>query len=169
MTDRRTAPRCSCAWTGTSARVAEVRRLLRLSAAYTDSTPGRGGISGQTHALRCAALAAQHARHPDAPFIALIHDLGRPLNDVHHGEVIAEIVRDRVTPLAYTVLRTHGAYQAAVVHGTAPPQLRFDIHRVALQLSGYEVRSFAAHYDGPEMSLADADALIEGYLGDDPV
>lgn len=140
----------------------EMVRLLDRSIDYVDQTPGRDGINGQQHALRCAGLGDVHGGFEDAAFIGLIHDLGRPLNDVHHGEVIAEMVRDRVSEMTYHILRTHGSYQAAIVHKTAFPVEEWS--KQARQLAGFEARSFADDYKGPEMTIPTAMILLESYL-----
>lgn len=150
---------CACDWKPVgNTRLTEVLRLLDLSADYVDQTPGRSGITGQQHALRCAGL-AQFSNHRDAVFVALTHDLARPLNDVHHGEVVAWMVKDRVSTEAFDVLRTHGAFQSAVVHGTPMPQ-----GHMARQLAGYEVRSFQPNFDGPEWTIEQAHQLLREYL-----
>lgn len=104
-----------------SERAFEVLRMFDLSASYFDPNQGRNHISGQEHALRCAALLNQRSKDLWLPFAGLIHDLGRPLNDVHHGEVIAEIVRDRVPEYIYYILYTHGQYQDAIMHNNETP------------------------------------------------
>lgn len=159
---------CSCNWskpTQEAERVTELIRLLHNSAAYTDQTKGRNGITGQQHALRCAALAGRHAADPcgEEALLGLVHDLARPLNDVHHGEIIAEIVRDRVSAEAYQVLRTHGSYQTAIVHGTGFPIQPWSAR--ARTLAAQELASFSTNYSGPEMSLQDAETLIRTWLG----
>lgn len=97
-------------------RADELIRLLDLSADYRDPNPGRQHITGLEHALRVATLASR-TEDQQTTFCHLVHDLGRPLSDTHHGQVIAEIVRDRVSDENYMVLRTHGAFQAEAVHG----------------------------------------------------
>lgn len=141
-------------------RADHVIALLHESAGWRDPNPGRDHIAGQLHALRCGGIL--QALHGDEPgFVGLVHDLGRPLNDVHHGEVIAEIVRDRVSETAYAVLRDHGAMQAAVVHGRdLPPHGWLDE-----ALCAAELRSFEVGYTGPAYDLADARRIIQRWLG----
>lgn len=104
-----------------SERASEVIRLLDLSKEYYDPNESRSHISGLDHALRLAALLDHRARNSWLPFAGLVHDLARPLNDVYHGEIIAEIVRDRVPGYIYHLLRTHGEYQEAIMHKLPPP------------------------------------------------
>ena len=142
-------------------RLAEVVRLLRLAARYTDPNPGRGHISGLTHALRVGALGLRVS--DELGFVGLVHDLARPLTDVGHGEVVAEIVRDRVSDHAYHLLRTHGAYQAALLHDTPVPDEPWT--RGAVQLAAFETASFAPGYARPELDVHQAHALLERWLG----
>lgn len=142
-----------------------MKRLFRLSACYVDQTPGRDGITGMQHALRTAGLARDYGFHEDSAFVGLCHDLARPLNDVHHGEVIAEMVRDRVSEDAYHILRTHGEFQSAVVHNTDWPHQEQPWFKTAQQLAAFEVRSFNVDYDGPTLSAVEAVELLEAYLG----
>jgi hypothetical protein len=156
---------CTCNWSvpRPNERMLEMIRLLHHSARYIDQTDGRGAISGQQHALRCAGLGAEQGKHPDSAFIGLVHDLARPLNDVHHGEIIAEMVRDRVSEDTYQILRTHGAYQAAIVHKHSFPEEPWS--DAAKQLAGFELRSFSSTYTGPQMSIPQAIKLMDSYLG----
>jgi len=145
---------------GTHSRSAHVTALLRESAAYRDPNQGRRHITGQLHALRVGGIL--HALHGDeAGLVGLVHDLARPLNDVHHGEVIAEIVRDRVSEAAYLTLRHHGEFQSAVIHGTPPPSA----DALDIALCDAELLSFHQPYDAPTYELNDAIRVIERWLG----
>ncbi len=145
-------------------RLAEVVRLLRLSARYTDPNPGRDHISGLTHALRVGALGLRVS--DELGLVGLVHDLARPLSEVGHGEVVAEIVRDRVSEHAYQLLRTHGAYQAALIHDTPVPDEPWTSKfRAAVQLAAFETASFAVGYARPELDVDQAHALLERWLG----
>lgn len=135
--------------------------LLHASGGYRDGNPGRDHITGQEHALRCAALGEQVSG--ELGFIGLVHDLGRPLSEEWHGEVMAEIVRDRVSADAYHVLRTHGEFQTALNHGLPWPYEDAPWYRTARRFVGIEVRSFAN--ECREMALADAERLIRVRLG----
>lgn len=138
-----------------------------MSCMYRDGTPGRGGITGQQHALRCGALGETYGISEESGIIGLVHDLARPLNDVHHGEIIAEIMRDRVSEEAYQVLRTHGMFQASIVHKdkSLQPNLPEHAFSVAGQLAGFELRSFRENYDGPVLTITEARGLLRKYLG----
>lgn len=141
-------------------RAAEIVRLLDLAADYRDPNADRRHITGQQHALRCAALMARYT--DELAFVGLVHDLARPLSDPHHGEVIAEIVRDRVSLGAYDVLRTHGEYQAALTHGHAFPSRHDDWSRTARLFAAAEVHSFRD--DCPALGYDDAVRLLRAWL-----
>ncbi len=145
----------------TSDRLHEVTRLLHLADSHTDPNPGRDHITGLDHALRVAALGSKVS--DELAFVGLVHDLARPLSDVHHGEVIAEVVRDRVSEAAYQVLRTHGHYQAALLHDTPIPDEPWT--HSAVQLAAFEAASFAAGYARPELDVDQAHELLERWLG----
>jgi hypothetical protein len=157
---------CNWAPIDRNERLAEMVRLFQHSVRYVDATEGRSGINGQQHALRCAALGRDRGAHPEMAFIGLVHDLARPLNDVHHGEVIAEMVRDRVTEPAYHILRSHGEFQSAFVHSTPLPYQDQSVwYNEARLLMAFEAYSFSDKYAGPEMAKAEAIVLIRTYLG----
>ena len=137
-------------------RADEILRLLHTAAHYVDPNPGRNHLTGLDHALRCAHL-GQQAGH-DLAFIGLIHDLARPLTDAHHGQAIAEIARDRVTPDGYHILRTHGDFQTALNHGQPMPHRDATWQRTALRFMAIEERSFHPHC--PAITLAEAEDTI---------
>lgn len=144
-----------------TSRLAEVTRLLNLAADYHDPNLGRDHITGLEHALRVAYLC--ETTSDELAFVGLVHDLARPLNDVHHGEVIAEIVRDRVSTGAYHVLRTHGEHQAAIMHGTRPPLGSAHWSSMARKLAAAEVKSFQRGC--PAIYPSEAEDLLERWLG----
>lgn len=153
----------------TAERARHLVTLLGMADDYTDPNPGRNHITGLDHACRMAGLCEQRqAHHPQLPFAALIHDLARPLNDVHHGEVIAEIVRDRVDPAIYEVLRTHGEYQDALMHGRPWPE-HPEIQKLAIMFAACEAMSFDPELTDdrlPHWSYARARDTILEYLDD---
>lgn len=155
-----------CRWSAHSfsTRVYEMTRLLHLSRDYRDQTPGRTGITGLEHAFRTAGMMKRYD-HPDAALVGLVHDLARPLNDVHHGEIMAEMVRDRVSEDAYNVLRTHGAFQSAIVHSHPWPEIGGEAQLLARALTRAEVASFGEHYSGPVLTWGEASCMIRERLG----
>ena len=144
------------------ARADELIRLLYMSAATSDGNPDRCHITNLEHNLRVATLAKRHVPDEDEIiFMALVHDFARPLNDVFHGEVIAEMVRDMVSPRVYHVLRTHGAYQSWKIHGE-PVDIDFAAphHALAMKLCGWEFGSFSKDWNLTTMSIDEAEEVI---------
>jgi hypothetical protein len=146
------------------ARAEELTRLLYLSAETSDGNPDRSHITNLEHNLRVATLARRHdPENNELIFMALVHDLARPLTDAFHGEAIAEIVRDMVSDETYHVLRTHGEYQAEVVHGSevSPTLSGVPWHRAAQRLCAWEVGSFNKDWDIATMTIDEAIEVIE--------
>lgn len=162
----------------TSERAAQLIEYLGQADDYRDPCPGRDHITGLDHALRLALMMEQRTDDQQLQLAAVIHDLARPLNDVHHGEVIAEIVRDRVHPAVYHLLRTHGQYQDAVVHGTPYPKQSatvleecqpHNLQKLALMFAACEAMTFDPEWDYPtsdSWTYARARDLILTQLGD---
>lgn len=157
----------NCEWQDRgNERLEEINRLLLHSAKYRDQTEGRTAISGLTHALRCASVCKAMGFDEELQFIALVHDLARPLNDVHHGEIMAEMVRDRVSNEAYEVLKTHGQFQASIVHNTAAPTLSsIKAQGMAEFIAWSELQSFNEEFEYPVMKLMEAKDLLVKFLG----
>jgi hypothetical protein len=138
-----------------SERVIEMVRLLGMADDYNDPNPERSHITGLDHALRLASLLEYRTQDPLLAFAGLVHDLARPLNDVFHGEIVAEIVRDRVPSYIYHVLRTHGQYQEAIMHHlpqpVQPPEVveeckPFNLQKLALMFAACEALTFSPEY-----------------------
>lgn len=146
-----------------SSRAEHVVALLRESSTYRDPNPGRDKISGTLHALRVGGI-MQVLHGDEAGFVGLVHDLARPLNDVHHGEVIAEIVRDRVSPEAYEALYDHGTMQSIYLRDGKIADAAATELDVALCKA--EIESFRPGYDGPSYSMSDAERIIRRVLRD---
>lgn len=136
-----------------------------MSADSIDGNEDRCHITGLDHALRVATLAKRHRQLPEVTFMALVHDLARPLSDPYHGEVIAEVVRDIVSEINYNVLRTHGEYQSAYIHGHEVDE-SVPWHNMAKSLCAWEVGSFAQDWSIPTMTIEEAIKLIEDMVGD---
>jgi hypothetical protein len=161
-----------------SERAGHLITMLGMADDYRDPCPGRGHITGLDHALRLALMMEQRTDDPQLHLAAIVHDLARPLNDVHHGEIVAEIVRDRVHPAVYHLLRTHGTYQDAVVHGRPYPKQPADVltacephnlQRLALMFAACEAMTFDPAWEYPTSdtwTYARARDLILQYLGD---
>jgi hypothetical protein len=150
-------------------RASELTRLLSISANYFDCNEERKHINGQQHALRVASLATRHdPSDAEMIFTALVHDLGKPLSEPHHGEVIAEIVRDLVSEKRYQVLRTHAHYQA--VHAF---DVDYDLdlnapwHEDAMKMCAWEIASFEKR-NLRLMEFSEAIWYINMFCGDRP-
>lgn len=142
-------------------RPGEVIRLLDLSKDFYDINEGRNHITGLQHALRTAEL-LEHREKNNLwfPFMGLVHDLARPLNDIYHGEIMAEIVRDRVPGYVYHVLRTHGLYQEVIMHNLPTYPIHseevkkdckpYNLDKIAMMFAACEELSFKVDYEQPE-------------------
>lgn len=125
-------------------RVLAVSRLLHTGQTWRDPNPERGKVTAIEHALACATKARRH--NPDDPQMivaALLHDAARPLSDARHGEVIAEVLRDRVRVPVYLALKRHGDYQAAILHDKPMPNGPAEARQLAL----WDATSFDPAYD----------------------
>ena len=132
-----------------------------MSEESIDGNEDRNHITGLEHALRVATLAYRHDPFSEMVFVGLVHDLARPLSDPFHGEVMAEIVRDMVSDVSYNVLRTHGLYQEAHIHGTELDTTTA-WHTDGLTLCAWEIASFRKPWNFPftTMSVDDAISII---------
>lgn len=100
----------------------EVRRwvLDPEYAEWRDPNPDRAAVTALEHALQAATLAyhAEGDRLTDVVVATFLHDAARPISDVYHGEVMAEVLRGRIDEDLVMALRHHGAFQSDIVHGT---------------------------------------------------
>lgn len=135
-----------------------------MSQTYRDPNEDRKHITGMDHALRVATLAERHGARMEMVFAGLVHDLARPLSDIFHGEVIAEITRDLVSQVTYDVLRTHGEYQAAYIHGYRPDE-DTPWHKDSKALCAWEIGSFNKEWDLPLMDIFKARQIIWNVCG----
>lgn len=144
----------------------ELIRLLHMSASYFDPNEDRNHISGLEHSIRVASLAKRHGARTEMVFAGLVHDVARPLSDIYHGEVIAEIVRDVVSDNAYMALRTHGDFQSAYIHGSVVPHQHQPWYGDAISLCAWEVGSFTKHWMTSKIDLLEAVGLIRNVCGE---
>jgi predicted HD phosphohydrolase len=133
----------------------ELVRLLTHPeyALWRDPNPERSRVPAIGHALQCATRAERAGQGPHHVVMALVHDAARPLNEVWHGEVIAEIMRDRIDPDCYEALRHHGAFQADIIRGTDVTE-RWREERwypTARALAGWDAASFDPRYETPPL------------------
>lgn len=146
-------------------RAHELCRLLYMSAEYVDPNQIRSHISGLEHALRVATMAKRYDSEPTMVFIALVHDLARPLSDIYHGEVMAEIVRDMVDEKYYHVLRTHGQYQDWLLNGTKLDSTT-PWYQDGMRLASWEMASFDVDWSLRTIYLEEGIWIIQNFCGD---
>lgn len=144
----------------------ELIRLLLMSADYYDPNEDRLHISGLEHSIRVASLAKRHGAPEEMQFAGLVHDIARPLSDIYHGEVIAEIVRDVVSEDTYWILRTHGEFQDAYIHHKPIPHLEKRWSSGSIRLCAWEVGSFTKNWMTTKIDLFEATSLIQNVCGE---
>lgn len=92
--------------------------LLTTDSRWRDPNPGRDRVTAIEHALQTAARAERHdPADAEGITVALLHDAARPLSEARHGEVMAEILRDRIGDEWYQALYHHGCFQHALLRG----------------------------------------------------
>jgi predicted HD phosphohydrolase len=132
----------------------ELVHLLLDYGDWVDPNPSRSKVDALTHATQ-AATRAERANYDDQFTLAcLVHDAARPLSDVHHGEVIAEIMRSKVDRKIYWALRAHGMFQADLIHGQKQAWMLYgdmDWYQTAYGLAGIDAVSFDPDYDNFEI------------------
>ena len=125
----------------------EVVRWLTLPeyAEWRDPNPERSKVTSIEHALQTAMLARHAGGTVDEVLCALVHDAARPLNDVFHGEVIAEVMRGRLDENLVEALHHHGAFQHDIIHGTHEAERLYrkaPWYRHALRLAVWDAHAF---------------------------
>jgi hypothetical protein len=88
-------------------------RLFRTGAALDDGL----GVDQVGHALMVAEQARRAGWRGDLLAAALLHDVAKPLSLVNHPAVAAEILRDRLSPLACDLVRYHSVFLDQLIHG----------------------------------------------------
>ncbi len=131
---------------------AEVFSLLATPeyATWRDPNPERARVDALDHALQCATRAERADADDELVIAALLHDAARPLNDIYHGEVIAEMLRGRVRDEVYRALYHHGLFQSDLIHGTRQARLLYGRHgwfETAQRLAGWDAASFDPNYE----------------------
>jgi predicted HD phosphohydrolase len=119
----------------------ELSRLAVLASRLRDPNPGRDGVTQLEHALQCGTRAEHAFADAELVAVAFAHDLAKPLSEIRHGEIIAEILREYVSDERYQVLRTHGEFQADRV-GAAARYLDEPWCTDAMRLHAWDSASF---------------------------
>jgi predicted HD phosphohydrolase len=98
----------------TSSAYRELVRLLTEPeyADWRDPNAGRDRVTALDHARQAATRAERAGADDDQIVMTLVHDAARPLSDVYHGAVIAEIMREHLRADCYHALVHHGTFQA---------------------------------------------------------
>jgi predicted HD phosphohydrolase len=124
-------------------------QLMVSHAGWIDPNEDRGRVNAIQHASQAATRALRAGASDDEIVMALVHDAARPLSDVYHGEVVAEIMRDKLPDDLCEALRHHGDFQADLIHGsdTATRWQNESWYRAARRLASWDSQSFDPDYD----------------------
>lgn len=126
-----------------------VSLLLDLKSYHEPFTPGRAAVNGLDHSLQAATRAEEQGMQPAEIVMALVHDAARPLNDVYHGETIAEIMRGHLPEACIQALRFHDGFQSDLLHDTSTMLWRYGSepwYQLAVRLAELDAMSFMTHY-----------------------
>lgn len=63
------------------------------------------------HALQTATMARRAGADDEMVLISLIHDIGKVISVMNHGQIAAEIIKPYVSDEAYHTIRTHQDFQ----------------------------------------------------------
>ena len=85
-------------------------RVISLLEQLSELTLGFG-TDQLHHALQTATMARRAGADDEMILISLIHDIGKVVNVLNHGQIVAEIVKPYVSDDAYHILRTHQDFQ----------------------------------------------------------
>jgi predicted HD phosphohydrolase len=134
----------------TSSAYRELVRLLTEPeyADWRDPNDGRNRVTALDHARQAATRAERAGAGDDEIAMALVHDAARPLSDVFHGAVIAEIMRDHLRADCYHALVHHGTFQGDIVHlTTRAERWREEFwYPTAKRLATWDAASFDPRY-----------------------
>lgn len=95
-------------------RTAELTTALRLLGYCHHLTDSGQDVTQLQHCLRVATLAEEAGAADEFVVVALLHDAYKPVAHVHHGEVAAEALADKVPPIYVELLRAHGRFVASL-------------------------------------------------------
>ena len=86
------------------------KRVISMLEQLSELTLGFG-TDQLHHALQTATMARRAGADDEMILISLIHDIGKVVNVLNHGQIVAEIVKPYVSDDAYHILRTHQDFQ----------------------------------------------------------
>jgi hypothetical protein len=115
-----------------------------------------GGVTQQEHSLQVATRADAAGASEETVFVALVHDLGKPLRAEGHGDVIARCF-PRLSPVAELVLRLHETGVARVRAGE-----EVDGFPELAEFAAWDAASFERGF--PSRPLRDFEPLVDEFL-----
>jgi hypothetical protein len=135
-------------------------RLFRTGAALDDGL----GVDQVGHALIVAEQARRAGWSGDLLAAALLHDVAKPLSLVNHPAVAAEILRDRLSLLAWCLVKYHSAFLGELIHDLADkvPDVP-GLHAAGRQLAVWDAAAIDPAL--PRMSVGDAWRLVAELYG----
>lgn len=126
--------------------------LFGWLATITEGLP----VNQYEHSLQCADRATQAGAREELIVVALLHDVGKPLSEISHPAVAAELLKGRVSEGLFWVLKTHGEFQRALNHGLGTTLMRYgrmDWYDDAEALSRWDHASFEPGRDVPGLDV----------------
>jgi predicted HD phosphohydrolase len=117
------------------------------------------GCDQVAHGLRLATIAKHHRVPDDLVVAGLFHDVGKPLNMVHHGDVSAAILRGRIADVWLDLVRRHGEYVADIHHETTETRRyeAWSLHELARRFARWDIEALRP---GPFWPLDTFEPLI---------
>ena len=76
-----------------------------------ESFTGGFAVNQLHHCLQTATMARNADASDEMVLISLIHDIGKVISVIGHGEICAEIIKPYVSEDAYHIIRTHQDFQ----------------------------------------------------------
>jgi predicted HD phosphohydrolase len=63
------------------------------------------------HSLQTATMARRAGASDEMVLLSLLHDIGKTISVINHGQICAEIIKAYVSDDAYHIIRTHQDFQ----------------------------------------------------------
>jgi predicted HD phosphohydrolase len=76
-----------------------------------ESFTGGFAVDQLHHSLQTATMARNARASDEMILISLIHDMGKVINVIGHGQICSEIIKPYVSEDAYHIIRTHQDFQ----------------------------------------------------------
>lgn len=135
----------------------ELRYMLMLLSdgrERRDPNPGRNRVTDLEHALQAATLAERDGAPVEHIVMALVHDAARPVYDLNHAAIMAEIMRDRLPRACVEAIRHHSEFQSDMLHGTLRT-VRYGIEpwfELGQQLADWDASAYDPDMETPPLS-----------------